>query len=640
MSWSSRRAVSALAAVTLLGTLSLVGFVYGQRIRPPRPPIGGGDPKMPPGGGGPGAKPVGVFDLGNLTLPKDDDLKERVEAATDNITNAVRAERNMEKAAALDYWKKATGTLQDLLQRKEDVFVPLTRLDGEGREATVYVSVKKEALRLIGSLPKSGRVYYESTYGEGAKTAVKESKGNNDFLRMSDTFARLMYTEAGLEAGVWLGTYMLDRAEYEGASRFYQQLIARVNGDFSLLHNKTLLKAAYAFNAAGDKLNRDAVLAILEGRKDKVEFKLGDGDPLTVADVRGVFDKLVVSVSQQSASDSPMYRGTAGRSALMPGGTPFLEPKWRKPLASVDATKQQIRAAEDAIRSRALPILSGTVPVTATTMKGGKQVSQLVFRTWKGIQAVDMRNGEVAWDSTSDLSLDETFGATGMLRDGGRVGAYSNWLSAFNQIPGPGNPYSRPQMLLENTVKGTLSADSRYVYAIEDLPVPAPANMANPGAMGLPGFPRNIADALSHNKLLAYDMQADGYVRWEAGGTDAKHPLGETYFMGPPLPLNGKLYVLGEKQQELRLISLDPTGEGKGKSKTAKILGIQPLANVKNIRMVNDPLRRTQACHLAYGEGIMVVPTNNGAIFGVDVVSSALLWAYPYAEAGAAPVPP
>src|SRR5262249_708613 len=48
---------------------------------------------------------------------------------------------------------------------------------------------------------------------------------------------------------------------------------------------------------------------------------------------------------------------------------------------------------------------------------------------------------------------------------------------------------------------------------------------------------------------------------------------------------------------------------------------------------------------LAYGEGILVVPTNAGAVFGVDALSGTLLWAYPYREAGggggpAVPPPP
>ena len=50
--------------------------------------------------------------------------------------------------------------------------------------------------------------------------------------------------------------------------------------------------------------------------------------------------------------------------------------------------------------------------------------------------------------------------------------------------------------------------------------------------------------------------------------------------------------------------------------------------------------RRTQATHLAFGEGILVIPTNAGAVFGVDLLSNSLVWAYPYRERDVTPAVP
>jgi len=65
-----------LTGVALLGLMSLLQHAYAQR-RPIRPPIEipGGQPP-----GQPGQKKE-AYDLGRLTLPKDDDLKERLDAA-------------------------------------------------------------------------------------------------------------------------------------------------------------------------------------------------------------------------------------------------------------------------------------------------------------------------------------------------------------------------------------------------------------------------------------------------------------------------------------------------------------------------------------------------------------------------------
>src|SRR5204863_3972491 len=41
---------------------------------------------------------------------------------------------------------------------------------------------------------------------------------------------------------------------------------------------------------------------------------------------------------------------------------------------------------------------------------------------------------------------------------------------------------------------------------------------------------------------------------------------------------------------------------------------------------------------LAYGDGIILCPTNAGAVLGVDLLSHSLIWAYAYREKAQAPV--
>src|SRR5262249_27431188 len=41
-------------------------------------------------------------------------------------------------------------------------------------------------------------------------------------------------------------------------------------------------------------------------------------------------------------------------------------------------------------------------------------------------------------------------------------------------------------------------------------------------------------------------------------------------------------------------------------------------------------LRRMQPCHLAYNDGILVCPTNAGAIIAVNLLTQSLAWAYSY----------
>src|SRR5262249_32258711 len=127
-----------------------------------------------------------------------------------------------------------------------------------------------------------------------------------------------------------------------------------------------------------------------------------------------------------------------------------------------------------------------------------------------------------------------------------------------------------------------------------------------------------------------------GKIHWELGGHDGKESLDDCYFLGPPLPLAGKIYVLTEKQQELRLVCINPTSARKtapANSWIPKVEFVQTLATTRD-KMQQDVARRTQAAHLAYGEGILVCPTNAGAVLGVDLLSNSLVWAYSYHEKG------
>lgn len=593
MSGTSRQAKLVLSFVATFVGLITLGHLYAQKV-----PVPGGPP-APPGKPGAPAQPKG-YDLGSLTLPKDDLLAERIEAAQDRIK---------EKE-----WKRACETLQDLIGKREDVFVPITRVGPDGAETTAYVSVKKEAARLISSMPKPGRDMYEAMFGDRASTMVKRARENNNRNEMAQALGLYLYTEAGAEAANWLGTYHLDRAEFQAAARFFQQLINR--DGIRELKPRTLLKAAYAFHHASDKQAKEVVFKELERRG--IEIKLRE-EPRSIAELQTSINRMMASVSLQSASDSPIYRGRPNRSAMLPGGTPFLEPAWKQPMVFSNPAREQIRRGETAMQSRNLPLLTSFVPVTATLTRGDKKIPLLIYRSYKGIHVVEMKTGKEVAACQSEWGLDNILGADGRERDSYKVSAYTTWLGYFL----PSNV--RPQILFENSTLATLSTDNKFVYAVEDLALPPPQHMVlfDPRLGGTNyNWGAEVTNAIGHNKLMALDLSKDAKLAWEIGGKDEKAPLSDTYFLGPPLPLNGKLYVLTEKQQEIRLATIDPP--------TGKVLGLQTLAATKDLKLSQDPMRRVQAAQLAYGEGILVVPTNAGAVFGVDLLSNSLLWAYPY----------
>ncbi len=130
-------------------------------------------------------------------------------------------------------------------------------------------------------------------------------------------------------------------------------------------------------------------------------------------------------------------------------------------------------------------------------------------------------------------------------------------------------------------------------------------------------------EAADSSRLLALDA-ASGKQLWQVGGAVGTPPtdgLKGSYFLGSPLPLAGRLYALTEKDNEVTLVCL--------RSADAAFLWKQALAYAPT-RLRLDPGRRIQTACPAYGEGILVCPTNAGIVVGVDLLTRGLAWAYPY----------
>src|SRR5207249_11149154 len=123
-----------------------------------------------------------------------------------------------------------------------------------------------------------------------------------------------------------------------------------------------------------------------------------------------------------------------------------------------------------------------------------------------------------------------------------------------------------------------------------------------------------------HNRRRAIDV-ATGRVVGEAGGRGGKGLVNDAYFLGPPMPVGGLLYAVVQKKQEVRLVCLHPN--------SGQALWSQLLAEARE-QMLQEPSRRGLAALPALGDGILVCPTNSGALVAVDLLSRRLAWAFAY----------
>jgi outer membrane protein assembly factor BamB len=142
-----------------------------------------------------------------------------------------------------------------------------------------------------------------------------------------------------------------------------------------------------------------------------------------------------------------------------------------------------------------------------------------------------------------------------------------------------------------------------------------------------------LRDAALENRLHCFDLKT-GKLKWDLGrGVEHGGEWSSSCFLGPPLPLDDKLYVLNQKDVprlgELRLACLNPAGgqNGKGSAEWIATLATMPEP------LLLTPLRRTQALHIAYADGLLLCPTNAGRLIAVDRRTHKVRWTYTYSQA-------
>jgi outer membrane protein assembly factor BamB len=545
-----------------------------------------------------------------VTYPAADQYKRKIEAVRELIK---------EKD-----WNRACEALQGILDSKKDLTVEISQINPRTKkETTRRVSIKFEANRLLGELPQGGLAKYRLLYEGEARQRLDEAKKASDPNILGDVELRYRHTEAGQEAADLLASNSLDKYEFYSAATYYRRLLLeRKKVKLSKVKALTLYKAALSFRLAGPdfKDSYKKVWAALEKEVRQNGFKIGKK--------RYSFSKLEELIADVKAptllgkKDWPMWGGGQNRNGTADASAPLVEPTWifsdidqevDEEKAKHTDTAAWVKIWTDQQERLSQPILSGFHPVAAKGM--------VIYRNYDGIYALWIKDGkdaagnkhkagELAWRSDCDG------GITSLLdKDKGYQTQLNEWQTMYRT--------TLHALIGENSAVGTLTTDHQRVYLIDDLAIPPhPSWLARFMYGNQPSYPEGLQNLVKGNVLKAFDIDS-GKLSWEL--PDRKNPgeLGDTHFLGAPLPVGGKLYALNEKKSEFRLICIDPAN--------GQVLHVQPLCTVKD-PLERDIVRRMHSVDLAYGEGILVIPTNAGALIGVDLLTRSLIWSYPYRE--------
>lgn len=483
---------------------------------------------------------------------------------------------------------QALALVQKILDEPDDSFVP----GGEGE----WQGARRAAEQVVLGLGPPGIRAYRAQYGDQAAALLAKGVVERDIAAWGDVLRRFFLTEAGMQAANLLASYQLDHGR----------------PGLALVYLDRILESPAHREQAGEVIQaKRAVALAMLGRTTDAEMALARlAHPVLLGGRQRDRDDLLGAIAPAARepprqTDWPLFGGHPRRSAVAEGGVPLLAADWSLPtlLPGDTILANFLREVAQVNASNRRLTCFGLAPITVR--------DRIVMREYQGTVALDTATGRVAW---------RNFDPEGIAAQARRPGA---GLQAPAQL-------GAQATFANNSVYGSLATDGERIYQVDHLALnPNPWSGGNfPAAMPAARWnnrPVPGSDKAGRSRLVALDP-ATGKIVWELGGNPASD--GELFFFGPPLPVDKNLFALVEQKSEMRLLCLEPET---GRVRWNQVLSMAPR------RIELDPLRRTEAAHLAYDQGILLCPTNPFRIVAMDPLTRTLLWHYSFADDSSVP---
>lgn len=544
----------------------------------------------------------------------------------------------------------AAESLLQVLQAAEDVFL----WDDVSRRP---VSARSMAERLVAAMtPVQRSVYdrYLRAAADAALAAALDSPRLDDLLHLPQRYPG---TAAAWRAERCAARLLFDAGRYRESARAWRRLLAEP--DQLPLTPDDYLRAVLAYSRAGDP----EAAALLASVGDQTLTYAGE--TRTLSDWHARLAALGTANTDSLERREEHWLTPAGsplggqpRTTLLPYHVPLWSSRPGMPLAAdagtpvpagdpavdwqlltdetrVASTPDQ-QPVEDSIRQWFQTRLAAGEP-TLTALTPLVVSRQVIVRDWEGLIARDLFTGRRLWSYRCETSL------------GGLA-------AAARDIGSPLDSVTFNQSCAENTLLATLTSDGERVYLIDHLaesPVPPQSPGLTPTetmaegtvprllvnrlvALPLPtlagGRPRSLSSAGAAPGERVWFPAAAGEAfpdsiepLWMVGGvsgpTAGSQPLEGHFFLGPPLPIGGRLLVLTEREGEICLVVLQ--------ADTGSVLLIQGLALVD--RPVSVDRERVRLAFLpAVVDGLVLCPTPSGALVAFDLERRTLQWVAQY----------
>ena len=454
-----------------------------------------------------------------------------------------------------------------------------------------HQSYKRKVRDMIGGLPSAALETYELRYGPVAAKMLDEAASTRDWGRVREVRRRYFHTQAGYDASWLLAQHEMLEGHPIAASALLDDIVTvprAVN---------RLGKEVLVLHAAACKLAKRNLPAALVGTSEKVTIggveQSGPKDG-EMSDWLGQFYGSTEKLANGQLEEYRIFNASENRNGASSGQMPLSNVRWQLDTTVSPKQQREVNELKKSLASRGQMPLPSWVPLRVG--------NQLLMRTTEYLVGVDYRTGKRVWlhPWSKAPEEDETSEANARIANAtSKASQFSNFLKqrVWNDLP-----------------YGQVTSDGERVYIIEGL-----KKVNSPPRRMFRGVPTQV----SGNSLVALELESEGILKWFQGnraGPDS--PLANAFFLGPPLPVEGRLYAMCELAGDIFLICLEP--------QTGNEIWRQQLVAGEFGTINGDAIRRVAGAMLSYQDGLLICPTGAGALVVVNLGDRTLRWGVNY----------
>lgn len=488
---------------------------------------------------------------------------------------------------------------------------------------------------------------FRGQFEKVAESHISEAIASSDFSTLRRLTLRYAFCPAAQNGLRILARQSIDRGDDLEAALLLNRML-RVTGKRQNSKDSAEVSLQIAICNWRAGLNRDAQESLADLLvNDPGSFaqqKLPAPVSTSVTDLQNWFTALT-SVPAIGASEWTQPGGNYRRFASRSRGPARLQQTWVSDSLTVNDVLYADRL-NPILQSLRVPLMefgekqeqqNSIVVPAATPLRVGELV---IFRMPCGVRAVRATDGEIVW---------EVIHPDGRMCD--VLQAVEDQANQALQPVDPKNPDAQAAMqrnlemrtmtqklnmamnlrnqLVRTNTTAQLAASATTLFVCEDA---SETTADDPYRM----FRTAFNDLPANNFIRAYDLKT-GLFKWEIGGQrqSVAQPKGKGnllagfYFLGAPLILGNRTYVLAESSEGIFLMQIaEPTATGTAPT-NPRVVRSQLLTQPQ-IASGEHPVRKHAGLVPSYAHGLLICPTCDERIVAVSAEDNAVRWVFRY----------